>query len=559
MRLRPTDLFTPRLRRLGCYSASALALGFGTLSLAAEGAAAAGVAGFGGIGGPSTGLLSLATLALGAAQIRRTRQLEAEMARRERAEHYARSLAQHDPLTGLYNREWLLQWLDDDFARAGAVCEAGPAVLVLGLDRFRRINDMHGHAAGDRVLMTVAKRLLAVVGSDGSVGRIGGDEFGVVLPGCSNGAYLAELAQQLLATVELALDLGKASAEITCSIGIAMAPADGLTGQALLDHADMAMYRAKELGRNGYAFFEEQLNLALRERAEAIVDLRRALRDGEIVPFFQPSVDISTGRLLGFEVLARWLHPERGLVSPALFIPVAEQNGLIGDICQTILEQACRIASAWPAELRIAVNISPIQFNDRWLAEKIVGVLTATGFPAGRLEVEVTETALVADGAAARETLIGLKNQGVRIALDDFGTGYSGMQSLLELPLDRVKIDRSFVSTCTTSAESRKIVAAIVGLARSFGLPTTAEGIELPAHADFLVSLGCDEGQGFLYSKPLPAAQAAELAQRWQDFYAGTATPIRTAVEDVDSRSGALFCSLDSRPLVKAVAKAVAG
>lgn len=494
-------------------------------SLVLAGLALAALAGLGAVlalggddvsAGSLVAVLALATLGLAALTVRRSRQLELEVLRRRYAEHQAQSLARHDHLTGLANREAMLQRLDGHIRSAPSPAEASCAVLIVALDRFRRINDVHGHAAGDKVLQMIGTRLRNTVCSKGSVGRIGGDEFAIVLPPGSDAAACRKLAKRLLAVVEEGLDAGEFRTEVTCSIGIAMAPTDGRTCQALMDHADMAMYRAKEIGRNCYAFFEEKLNAAMRERAEAAGDLRRALRDGEIVPFFQPCVDIRSGRLLGFEVLARWMHPQRGLVSPALFIPIAEQNGLIGEICTAVLRQACEIARHWPSDLRIAVNISPTQFNDRWLAQKIVAVLAQTGFPAGRLEVEVTETALVADGATARDILSALKNQGVRIALDDFGTGYSCMQSLLELPLDKVKIDRSFVTTCTTSPESRKIVAAIVGLSRSLGLPTTAEGIELPAHAEFLLSLGCAEGQGYLYAKPLPADRAGELASGWQ-------------------------------------------
>jgi predicted signal transduction protein with EAL and GGDEF domain len=332
----------------------------------------------------------------------------------------------------------------------------------------------------------------------------------MVLTGADKEAAL-RVANRIIASIEEPFGLGDFNVEVGASVGIALYPGDGADAAALVSRADLAMYRAKATHTNAYAFFDAAVDEALRDREMLQHDLKLAIDSGDIVPFYQPLVDLKENRVFGFEVLARWEHPTRGLLPPELFIPIAEDARLIGSLSIRLLQRALKDAADWDKSLRLSINIAPDQFRDHMLAEKILASLSAAHFPAERLEIELTETALVTDFDAAREILLKLKAAGVRIAIDDFGKGYSSLSYLRELPFDVVKIDQSFVSTRMTNPESAKIVSAVIGLSEAMGLETVAEGVEAQADADWLRQQGCLAGQGFLYSQPVPAAKVPAL------------------------------------------------
>jgi diguanylate cyclase (GGDEF)-like protein len=452
----------------------------------------------------------LAVFMLIAILVVRSKELAAEIRGRHEAESMIQRLARNDALTGLPNRRCFCDELERRIAAVGAT-GGQVAILFIDLDRFKSVNDAHGHAFGDRLLQAVTDRLENVCQSDEILARMSADEFAILSDTLSDRERPARLARRVLAALERTFRIDDRTVDISASVGIGLSDGGSTTVQTILQRADIALFRAKSSGRNSFAFYEAGFDAQVHARAVIEADLRRALRGNEIVPYFQPLVSIESGAVTGFEVLARWHSPEHGEIKPEDFIPVAEDTGLIGDVAWTLLRQACVAALNWDPAITIAVNLSPIQFQDPWLAQKVMAVLAETGFPAGRLEVEITENALVADFETARATVLSLKNQGVRIALDDFGTGYSSLHSLRELPFDKVKIDRSFVSTHSESDDSRKIVAAIVSLSHSLGLPTTAEGIETREDAEWLAALGCDQGQGFHYSRPLAAGEVVAL------------------------------------------------
>jgi diguanylate cyclase (GGDEF)-like protein len=444
----------------------------------------------------------VATFALSAVLFLRARRLAEEIERRTAAESRANQLARHDPLTGLPNRRLFREDLERrtrQSAEGGIDC----AVLVLDLDYFKPINDLYGHHAGDRLLQAVADRLEGIVRAEDTVARLGGDEFAIAASGRGVGEIALRLVDRLRTELAAPFALGDIVAEIGCSIGVALFPDDASDPDLLLRRADMAMYRAKTAGRGTHAFFDMAMDHAFRERATLEADLRRGLRNGEIVPFYQPLFELASKRLLGFEALARWRHPSRGILLPETFIQLAEDIGLIGDLMAHLLRRAIEDALKWDPRLRLSINVSPVQFKDKLLAERILAVLAERGFPAERLEVEITEAALVADVEAARAIMAVLKGRGVKIALDDFGTGYSSLHHLRELPFDSLKIDRSFVTSGREDAESAKIVTAIIGLSHNLGLPTTAEGVESADDAAWLLEQGCDLGQGFYFAQPM--------------------------------------------------------
>jgi diguanylate cyclase len=424
---------------------------------------------------------------------RRVNALELAQARK------AAAMALHDALTGLPNRRHLMNSLE-------GFIENRPlnqrlAVVAVDLDRFKPVNDLYGHAVGDELLIRIAKLLSETVGDLGFVARLGGDEFVMVLP-CARADELIGRLSALVALFEAPLKLGEHEVSIGATMGVAMAPDDGDEAPLLLRRADAALYRAKEDGRGRFAFFEPGLDARALERAMLEHDLRLAVRNDEIVPHFQPLVDLEDGAIKGYEILARWPHPTRGLVGPDQFIQIAEETGLIGEMTFNMLRRACREALHWPGAPRLSLNIAPAQLHDAALPQKILKVLAECGFPPARLEIEITEDALVADFDAARALLTSLKNLDVRIALDDFGTGYSSLRHLRELPFDVLKIDRSFVHSMTDSDEAMSIVRTIVHLAKSLGLAVTAEGIETQTQAAELQALGCERGQGYLLGRP---------------------------------------------------------
>ncbi|MEQ1617273.1 MAG: EAL domain-containing protein [Terricaulis sp.] len=423
--------------------------------------------------------------------------LSVEIGERQAAEARAQSLARHDPLTGLANRRHFLEELQ---RRVGLVSheQSAFALMFIDLDRFKPINDVHGHAVGDELLSTIGSRLATCTREDSFVARLGGDEFAVLLEGPACREAVAAAAKRMLSELAAPIVINGLKLVVGASIGVAICPEDGDDAVELLRRGDAAMLYAKE-ARGSFQFYNATLDRQMKVKAALEGELRVAIARGDIIPNFQPVVRLKDHSLAGYEVLARWTHEQMGVVSPASFIPVAEEAGLVDAMFWTLLAQACRKALAAPGQFTLAVNISPSQIRDQWFPEKVLRTLRETGFPAQRLEVEVTETAMFGDMARGKGALASLKNQGVRVALDDFGTGYSSLFLLRELPIDRLKIDCSFVGQMNHNRESATIVGALVGLGRALGLDVTAEGVEDYATATALRELGCVYAQGYLF------------------------------------------------------------
>jgi len=439
---------------------------------------------------------------------RRAGQLRAEIVRRVASEGKALKLARHDPLTGLANRRVLMEDLEVALERPESTSMES-AVFLIDLDRFKPINDTHGHTIGDAVLVEMAHRLTAIV-VDGTVARLGGDEFACIISYPPSSDLPARLAGQIVRDLSEPVQIGQLTLETGASVGIARAPRDGLSGSDLLHGADLAMYEGKRDQRGSYRFFDAEMDLNLRERTTLENDLRKAVENGEIIPYFQPVMDLSEGVIIGFEALARWPHATRGLIPPETFIPIAEDLGIIDQITYSMLELACTAAREWPPSMSLAVNVSPTQLKNSWLASRILSILLETGFPAGRLIMEVTENAVIDDMMKAQDVFASLQNAGVRVALDDFGKGYSSLYHLRELKFDQLNIDRSFIHSMN-SVESVKIVSAVAGLGKAMGMPVTAEGVETQAEANVLRTLGCKHAQGFLFGEAVSAAETLAL------------------------------------------------
>lgn len=450
-------------------------------------------------------LLNIALLVFG---WRRYNELHHEVTERRRAEERARELAELDPLTGCLNRRSGGPAIDALIASA-QLRGLDLAVLMVDLDNFKQINDLNGHQMGDRVLIEVARRLHAQLSGDGVVARIGGDEFVCALthePGRSD--RVDELAERLIGSMAVPIEEGDVCVEATLSIGIAGTSEDdaGLGSEALIHRADIAMYQAKKRGRSRYYWFEPQMESELRFRAELEAGIRRGIPAGEFVPYYEQQVDLETGELVGFEMLARWNSPQFGLVSPEIFIPIAEEIDAIGALSEALICQALKDAGEWDPKLTLSVNISPVQLRDPWFAQKLLKLLHDSGFPPGRLEVEITESCLRENIGAVRTVVTSLKNQGIRISLDDFGTSYASLTQLRTLPIDRLKIDRSFVAELADEGLSNELVEAIVSLGRGLSLPVTAEGVETAAILHALQGMGELKGQGYFYGHPEDAA-----------------------------------------------------
>jgi diguanylate cyclase (GGDEF)-like protein len=446
---------------------------------------------------------------------RRHRELAAELQLHLAAEARANQLASRDPLTGFLNRRAFPEEGATLLARLDRARKA-MALMMIDLDHFKIVNDMHGHAIGDALLRHVADEIGNVVPSGAVVARFGGDEFACAFAFEPDYPETVErVAEQLVSRLAQPFSTGGLQLHVSASIGIARSDFDGSGIDGLARTADIAMYAAKKQGRNRHAWFDQSMERELKARNDLETGLRTAIPSGEVVPYFEQQVDLTTGRLHGFEVLARWEHATRGTISPELFIPIAEETGMIAELSQSIMRQAFVAARDWDPSLSLSINISPGQLRDPWLAQKIIKTLTETGFPAARLEIEITESALFENLALAQSIVGSLKNQGVRLALDDFGTGYSSLAHLRALPFDRIKIDRSFVMSINDNAESAAIVNAITRLGDSLNLPVTAEGIEDAAIEERLRALGCAKGQGWLYGRPLSVANVRRhLAER---------------------------------------------
>jgi diguanylate cyclase (GGDEF)-like protein/PAS domain S-box-containing protein len=429
---------------------------------------------------------------------------------RKQAEQHIRYLAHHDALTSLPNRGTFHARLDHEIA-AARVNDQKCAVLCFDLDRFKEVNDLFGHAAGDKVLQAVASRVSAILDNTCMVARLGGDEFAVLMPGLSNPAAAGQLADDILAALAPGADKSDSDNLTSCSIGIAIYPDDADNRETLLNHADTALYRAKTEGRATYRFFEAKMGAEVHDRRVLEHDLRQAVARGEFNLVYQPQEDIQTRRVVGFEALLRWTHKTRGSISPAVFIPIAEETGAILGIGEWVLREACKQAASWPQPLTIAVNVSAVQIYSEHFVQLVHEVLLETGLPADRLELEITETALVRDLNRALNTLRRIKALGVHIAMDDFGTGYSSLSNLRAFPFDKIKIDGSFIKSVNTNAQAATIVRAVLGLGRGLGLPVLAEGVETPAELAFLQSELCNEVQGYLVGRPAPIATFATL------------------------------------------------
>ncbi|HEY0622524.1 putative bifunctional diguanylate cyclase/phosphodiesterase [Sphingomonas sp.] len=442
---------------------------------------------------------------------RRHTALRHEVRIRAAAEERAHMLASRDPLTGFLNRRSLNEEGAAMFVRAHARRKA-MALMIVDLDHFKTINDMHGHAVGDALLRAVAGEIATAMPPVALTARLGGDEFACgFLFDPANPDTVERIAERLVTRLSQPIEADGFRLHISCSVGVARSDFDCQSIDALLRSADIAMYVAKKSGRNRYAWFDQSMERELQTRNELESGLRAAIPRGEIVPYFEQQIDLASGKLYGFEVLARWEHPTRGLISPELFIPIAEETGMIAEMSLSIMHQAFTAARDWDPALNLSVNISPWQLRDAWLAQKIIKVLTETGFPAHRLELEITESALFENLALAQSIVGSLKNQGASLALDDFGTGYSSLAHLRALPFDRIKIDKSFVISLNESADSAAIVNAIVSLGESLNLPITAEGVEDSAIEARLKALGCAKAQGWYYGKPLSVAGARRL------------------------------------------------
>src|SRR5258708_494392 len=398
------------------------------------------------------------------------------------------------------------------------------AVLVIGLDNFKAVNDSLGHGIGDKLLRGVAKRLRSTLREEDILARLNSDEFAIVQSGVTRPEDAVLLARRLLEAIGDPYLLDGHSVVIGASIGIALSPGDGDESDKLLKNADMALSRAKNDSRGTFSFFEAEMDARAQSRRKIEIDLRGAIQNDVLRPYYQPLIDLATGRITGFEALVRWPHPERGMISPAEFIPVAEETGLINPLGGLMLRRACMDAALWPDDVRVAVNLSPLQFRIGNLLSMVMDALKQSGLPAKRLELEITETLLLEKSSQVLATLHALRALGVRISIDDFGTGYSSLSYLPSLPFDKIKTDQSFVRALAAHRDAQAIVRSIVSLGIGLGVTITAEGVETEAELSCLRAEGCHEGQGFLFSRARPNAEIVGLlkAQRGADFVAPT-------------------------------------
>jgi diguanylate cyclase (GGDEF)-like protein len=417
-------------------------------------------------------------------------------------------LAHYDALTNLPNRTLFQRHAEGLLAQADA---APFAIVYIDIDEFKRINDSLGHLIGDEFLKGVSARLLEAVGPHDFVARLGGDEFAIVQRDIRSDDDVNELIARIYAAIRTPFDCHGHSLAGDASIGVAVAPRHGCDLLGLLKSADLAMYAAKAAGRRTYRFFESSMEAEANLRRELEHDLRSALAEGSFELHYQPLVDLRSDEICGFEALLRWRHPVRGMISPADFIPVAEETGLIEEIGQWVLRTACAEATNWPSDVRIAVNVSPIQFRSQTLSLKVASALAEAGLDPRRLELEITEAVLIADDDAALVALNQLRKLGVRIALDDFGTGYSSLSYLQRFPFDKIKIDRSFVKALQRGSGSSSIIKAVVSIAADRDMVTTAEGVETTEQRDAVQALGCTQMQGFLFSPARPAAEIRKM------------------------------------------------
>ena len=425
------------------------------------------------------------------------------------AEERIKHLAHYDALTDLPNRVTFYERVEtvlSQLRRSESI-----AVLSLDLDHFKNVNDTLGHPIGDLLLKAAADRMRSCLRSEDLVARLGGDEFAIVQVPSTQPSDVNALAARLIECVGAPYDLDGHQVIVGTSVGIAIAPGDGDKPDQLMKNADLALYRAKADGGGVYRFFELEMDARMRARRALELDLHKAIVNGEFELYYQPVIDVKTGQITCCEALVRWHHPERGMIPPLEFIPVAEETGLIVPLGEWVLRQACAEAAGWPKHVAVAVNVSPAQFKSRNLVPTVVNALAASGLPAGRLELEITELVLMQETEGAIGILQQFHALGIRVAMDDFGTGYSSLGYLRSFPFDRIKIDQSFIHDLSTKDDSIAIIRAVVGLSSSLGIRTTAEGVETEEQLARLTSEGCSEAQGFLFSRPKPAADVARM------------------------------------------------
>ena len=435
-------------------------------------------------------LLNIAIILFG---YRRARDLSQTLSALKAAEQEALDNAFSDHTTGLGNRRAMLRELERAFRDGGAK----GALVILDLDHFKKVNDLYGHATGDHLLQFTGETISRELPAKSFAARLGGDEFAAYV---ADASIAEDAARRIVAALAAPITLGPVKTQLSVSAGLAHLNR-GLNAAEVLRRADVAMYSVKRSGRNGLAWFDEEMSRQLQNRVALEEEIRAAIEADEFVPFFQPLISLETGELNGFEVLARWRSPTRGVVEPAEFIEIAEQSGQISALSMRVMEKALCEAREWPQELKLAVNVSPLQFRDPRLAERIIKLLTETGFPARRLEVEITESSLMEDREQALTIVQSLRNNGITIALDDFGTGYASLSQLQTLPFDRIKIDRSFINSLGENEQSAAIVETITALGRSLHVPITAEGVETPAIREKLAALGCADAQGWYFGR----------------------------------------------------------
>jgi diguanylate cyclase (GGDEF)-like protein/PAS domain S-box-containing protein len=433
-----------------------------------------------------------------------------DITERKRAEMRLAFMAHHDSLTGLPNRNLLRQRLDETLSHVRRSGEK-LAVLFLGIDNFKGVNDSLGHEIGDKLLRGVARRLRSSLREEDALARLNSDEFAIIQTGIHRPEDAALLARRLLDAIGETFLLDGNSVVIGASVGIAMAPGDGDESERLLKNADMALSRAKNDTRGNFSFFETGMDAKAQARRKIENDLRAAIQDDQLRPYYQPLIDLKTGRITGCEALVRWPHPEHGMISPGEFIPVAEDTGLINALGAQILRRACNDAARWPDEVRVAVNLSPLQFRVGNLLSVVMDALKQSGLPPRRLELEITETLLLEKSNQVLATLHALRALGVRISMDDFGTGYSSLSYLRSFPFDKIKIDQSFVRDLGANRDAQAIVSSIINLGMGLGVTITAEGVETEEELACLRNEGCHEGQGFLFSRARPNDEIIQL------------------------------------------------